>query len=77
MPAVPTQIATAAVTRTAHRPVRNTIRPDLARCRPETQRDDPLEPEVPPINTLYLAVQSGALADYRLSQVHSRLLRTA
>ncbi|MEV7729375.1 LysR family transcriptional regulator [Streptomyces sp. NPDC087917] len=36
-----------------------------------------LEPELPPINTLYLVVQSGTLADYRLSQVHSQLLRSA
>ncbi|MFD3325030.1 LysR family transcriptional regulator [Streptomyces sp. NPDC058701] len=36
-----------------------------------------MEPELPPINTLYLVVQSGTLADYRLSQVHSRLLRSA
>lgn len=36
-----------------------------------------LEPEVPPINTLYLAVRSGALQDYRLSQLHTELLRCA
>ncbi|MBV6699927.1 LysR family transcriptional regulator [Kitasatospora aureofaciens] len=36
-----------------------------------------LEPEIPPINTLYLAVRSGALQDYRLSQIHSELLRNA
>ncbi|WP_223281222.1 LysR family transcriptional regulator [Streptomyces antnestii] len=36
-----------------------------------------LEPEEPPINTLYLAVRNGALQDYRLSQVHTELLRCA
>ncbi|GHB75402.1 hypothetical protein GCM10010347_52210 [Streptomyces cirratus] len=36
-----------------------------------------LEPELPTVNTLHLVVRSGALADYRLSQVHSQLLRSA
>ncbi|MEU2231094.1 LysR family transcriptional regulator [Streptomyces vietnamensis] len=36
-----------------------------------------IRPEVPPINTLYLAVRNGALQDYRLSRIHSELLRTA
>ncbi|MCF3182850.1 MULTISPECIES: LysR family transcriptional regulator [unclassified Streptomyces] len=36
-----------------------------------------LEPEEPPINTLYLAVRNGALQDYRLSLLHTELLRCA
>ncbi|MEU3751051.1 MULTISPECIES: LysR family transcriptional regulator [Streptomyces] len=36
-----------------------------------------IEPEIPPINTLYLAVHPGSLSDYRLSQVHSTLLKNA
>ncbi|WP_327713393.1 LysR family transcriptional regulator [Streptomyces sp. NBC_00464] len=36
-----------------------------------------LEPEVPPLNTFYLATRSGALADHRLAAVHGHLLAQA
>lgn len=36
-----------------------------------------LEPEIPPINTLYLATRSGGLAEGELAAVHDHLLRKA
>ncbi|MEU8621752.1 LysR family transcriptional regulator [Streptomyces sp. NPDC048623] len=36
-----------------------------------------VEPEIPPINTLYLATRSGALTEPRLAELHELLVREA
>ncbi|MEU6879854.1 LysR substrate-binding domain-containing protein [Streptomyces sp. NPDC046712] len=36
-----------------------------------------VEPEIPPINTLYLATRSGTLSEPRLAELHELLVREA